>query len=235
MKLLFVRNASFSAVLIIQYIDRDSCRCYYASMRTLFILIMTLVLTVISVQPILAVNIITPEPEPTSTASAEYILPYPGMLPDNPLYKLKIARDRLMLLFIRNPASRAEKYISLADRQLFEALKVAEKEKISLAVHTAFKAEHQMTLAVSELQRIVTPEQFDDIKDKALLASQKHRELLAGIADRAKNDADSAAKVETIMQFSLQNDESIRKTDQERQQKELFEELLEEDTTEIPE
>ena len=199
-------------------------------MRMLFILIMTFVLTVIAVQPILAVNIITPEPEPTGTASVEveYVLPYPGMLPDNPIYKLKTARDRLLIMFISSPANRADKYISLADRLFVEALKVAEKDKVSLAVHTAFKAEHQMTLAVSSIVNIDSPEQFKEIKEKTLLASQKHRELLAGIADRVKSDNDAANNVEKIVQFSYENDESIRRTVQERQQKELFEELLDE-------
>lgn len=202
-------------------------------MRLVRFFVMLVVMTIITSRPLFAVETISPSPEPINTASGEYILPHPGMLPDNPLYKLKTGRDRLMLLFIRNPASRAEKYISLADRQLFEALKVAEKDNIALAVHTAFKGEHQMTLAVSELQHIDTSEQFESIKDKALLASLKHRELLAGIADRAKNNSESAAQVETIVQFSKRNDESIKKIVQERRQKELFEVLLEEDTPEM--
>src|SRR3990167_7791207 len=199
-------------------------------MRVTYIFVSVFVSILTAINPVFASPILAPQrtPELESTPSTEYILPYPGMLPDNPIYKLKTARDRLLIMFISSPANRADKYISLADRLFVEALKVAEKDKISLAVHTAFKAEHQMTLAVSSIVNIDSPEQFKEIKEKTLLASQKHRELLAGIADRVKSDNDAANNVEKIVQFSYENDESIRRTVQERQQKELFEELLDE-------
>lgn len=199
-------------------------------MRVTYIFVSVFVSILTAINPVFASPILAPQrtPKLESTPSAEYILPYPGMLPDNPIYKLKTARDRLLIMFISSPANRADKYISLADRLFVEALKVAEKDKVSLAVHTAFKAEHQMTLAVSSIVNIDSPEQFKEIKEKTLLASQKHRELLAGIADRVKSDNDAANNVEKIVQFSYENDESIRRTVQERQQKELFEELLDE-------
>lgn len=161
-----------------------------------------------------------------STSSSEYKLPHPGMLPDNPLYKIKTLRDKIMIFFIRDPKNRAEKHIQLADRQLYEALKVAEKGDIPLAVHTAFKGEHQMTLATSQIRNIETIAALSEIKEKALAASQKHRELLAGIADRAKENAEAAEQVAQIIQFSFQNDESIRNAEEERMQQKMFEELL---------
>ena|SRR3989338_3968217 len=160
------------------------------------------------------------------TSSSEYKLPHPGMLPDNPLYKIKTLRDKIMVFFIRDPMDLAEKHIQLADRQLYEALKVAEKGNIPLAVHTAFKGEHQMTLATSQIRNIETIEELSEIKEKSLSASQKHRELLAGIADRAKDDAEAAGQVEQIIQFSYQNDQSIRNAEEERIQQKMFEELL---------
>ncbi|HSW97310.1 MAG TPA: hypothetical protein VLF89_05800, partial [Candidatus Saccharimonadales bacterium] len=34
----------------------------------------------------------------------QYDLPYPGLLPDNPLYSLKVLRDKIVEFFISDPA-----------------------------------------------------------------------------------------------------------------------------------
>jgi len=153
------------------------------------------------------------EEEMVATESSTYKLPYPGMLPDNPLYKLKTARNKLMLFMIRNPAKKAEKHLELADKQLIAALKLAEKDKMDLAIHTAFKGEHHMTKLIDELRKIDAQERDIDkgFIDTTQDASDKHVELLMGILERTESD-DNSSSIETIIEFSQRNKGEIMET-----------------------
>jgi len=52
----------------------------------------------------------------TRKQSIDYTLPYPGLLPDNPLYPLKMIRDRIILFLINDSAKRTEYYLLQADK-----------------------------------------------------------------------------------------------------------------------
>jgi len=144
-----------------------------------------------------------------------YQLPYPGMLPDHPLYKLKVLRDKIILFFIRDPFKKAAKHLHMADKELLMALKLAEKGNIPLTQHTAFKAEHHMTLMVNESKRAVySGRELDtELVQRAHQAAIKHQELLAGMLERANEKEQEAFK--TIKEFSTRNDNELFKLEQE--------------------
>ena len=48
-----------------------------------------------------------PATESAATVQIEYYLPYPGVLPDSPLYKLKMVRDRVKLWITRDATRNA--------------------------------------------------------------------------------------------------------------------------------
>src|SRR5579883_115828 len=52
------------------------------------------------------------------TGVPDYVLPYPGILPDNPFYFLKVLRDRLILFFISNPTKKSSFYLLQSDKRL---------------------------------------------------------------------------------------------------------------------
>src|SRR3989344_6985739 len=59
----------------------------------------------------------------TATDSAtdqveEYTLPYPGILPDNLLYPIKVFRDRIVSFLISDPLKKAEFNLLQADKRL---------------------------------------------------------------------------------------------------------------------
>lgn len=169
--------------------------------------------------PVSAVSTPSAEPDTQATVASEsaaaYTLPHVGMLPDNPLYKLKTLRDKIMLFLIRNPENRAEKHLQLADKQLFESLKLAEKDNMSLAIHNAFKGEHHVTLAVNLLKDNTSGENSlpENLVKKLHAATVMHQDLLNGILSRTKTD-DDKKNVETILEFSTRNDQQL--TDLER-------------------
>ena len=51
----------------------------------------------------------------------QYELPYPGILPDNPLYFLKAIRDNVLGFFITDPLKKADYSLLMADKRLQSA------------------------------------------------------------------------------------------------------------------
>lgn len=146
----------------------------------------------------------------TEAAKSEYLLPYTGILPDHSLYKLKVLRDKIVLFLIRDPFKRAEKHLQMADKEFLMALKLAEKNNTTLGLHTAFKAEHHMTLFNTDIKNGVyyANKQIDlNLVDKANRAALKHQEIMAGIM--AKLNEQEKESLKTIQQFSMSNDQSL--------------------------
>lgn len=70
-----------------------------------------------------------------------YTLPYPGILPDHPLYFLKATRDRLMDIFTRDYIKKANLYLLFSDKRVNMAIMLSKKGKNKLAVTTFAKGE----------------------------------------------------------------------------------------------
>lgn len=155
-----------------------------------------------------------------STAAADYKLPYPGMLPDNPFYKLKVLRDKIILYLTPDPFKKAQLHLQLADKTLFAALKVAEKGNLPLAIQTAFKGEHQVTQMVDEIKRgVYGGKELDKgLVDKAHKAYTKHQELLDGIMGRANKSEQENLVI--IKEFSTRNNNELLKLEKELQEEE---------------
>mgnify|MGYP006910750959 CR=1 FL=1 len=71
----------------------------------------------------------------------DYYLPYPGILPDNPLYWIKMIRDKVLLYLTREPRTRFDRLLVYADKRLGAAKILIEGRKIQLGVTTATKGE----------------------------------------------------------------------------------------------
>lgn len=73
--------------------------------------------------------------------SVNYTLPYPGILPDHPLYPVKALRDRILEFLIRDPQRKADFYLLMADKRLNMGVALTEKGKYELAESTISKGE----------------------------------------------------------------------------------------------
>lgn len=93
-----------------------------------------------------------------STAAAElkkvqeYTLPYSGILPDNPLYFLKVTRDRIISLLISDNLKKAEFNLLQADKRLGGGLGMVEKNNITLAESTFSKGLNYLEEGVVKLE-----------------------------------------------------------------------------------
>lgn len=153
---------------------------------------------------------ISPSSIPTPTPTPTYIkydLAFPGMLPDSPLYKLKVLRDKLTLALTRDPMKKAQYHLLLADKRIHMAAILADKGKMELAKETALKGENEYTLLVFLFK--------DEVKkpDKSLFerlekAALKHQEVLRSIINKV--DKKDEKTFVTVLEFSERNLEELR-------------------------
>lgn len=145
-------------------------------------------------------------PTPTSVqntpVSVEYDLAFPGTLPDNPLYKLKVLRDKIIASSIFNPLKKIDFYVLQTDKGILAAAMLIDKNKIDLAGSTALKAENNFTLISTQLYMLPKKPNKDFFK-RLKTAGLKHQEVLRSIIARVPKD-----KQKTFLQvvdFSQRN------------------------------
>jgi hypothetical protein len=80
-----------------------------------------------------------------------YELPYPGLLPDNPLYFLRIIRDKTVGFLISDPLKKSEFNLLQADKRMNAGIYLFNKGKIPLSLTTISKAENYFSQALDEV------------------------------------------------------------------------------------
>lgn len=150
---------------------------------------------------------VTPESTPTPTI-IQYDLAFPGILPDNFLYKLKVFRDKMQLIMISNPKERINFLLRLADKGMLASAMLVDKQAWKLAKETALKAEHNMTLLTPEMYNLEEPID-QELIEKLQTASLKHQEVLVTLRERVP--ADDQIVFSQIIDFSKRNQAEIEK------------------------
>lgn len=138
----------------------------------------------------------------------QYDLAYPGILPDNSLYKLKVLRDKISLFLISDPLKKIDFYLLQTDKGILATAMLVDKNKIKLAEETALKAEHNYTLLVREFGSLSEKPNaafFQRLKT----ASLKHQEVLLSIIKRVPADKQGVFK--TVLEFSKRNLNQVNK------------------------
>ncbi len=134
---------------------------------------------------IFASEMTTVSVEATPPASVDYTLAYPGILPDNPLYFLKAARDRVVGFLISDIEKRAEFNLLTADKRINASYMLVKKGKYELAVTTLSKSNNYMEEALLEISKIAkTKENVNPMIGNFKNAVSKHLDLLAGIKSK---------------------------------------------------
>lgn len=145
-------------------------------------------------------------PSPSATLSAtpklsvDYTFPYPGVLPDNALYKLKMARDRILSWFIRDDLLLAEYYLKMGDKRINAAKFLADGGKMDLAADTASKAEIYLLRSVEQAEK--AKNKGADVKSflgTLSTASLKHEEYLNDMMGSAPDGPKQALEKSIIV------------------------------------
>lgn len=126
----------------------------------------------------------------SSASAVTYQLPYPGLLPDNPLYFFKALRDRVTEMLIADTLKKAQFFLLQADKRVSSAIVLQEKGKIDLAVSTAGKGTNYLVSAHALGQK--AKDEGKDIaafSKKLKAALTKHQEVLISLASKTSGDA----------------------------------------------
>lgn len=137
---------------------------------------------------------ITPSPTPV-----EYTLPYPGILPNHPLYIFKQLRDTVLGILIRSPLRRVEYQQLLTDKYMNMGVHLLAQDKDELAIDTFEQAERSLHKTQDYISELPASEAnaIGNAKERYKMSLQKHTEVL----EEAKTqvDAELAGKIDTIL------------------------------------
>lgn len=143
----------------------------------------------------------------------EYSLPYPGILPDSPLYFLKVVRDNLLGLFISDPLKKADYGLLMADKRLTSANALIDKKNYPLAITTLSKAENYFYQAIQNAARAKTEgKDANEILNRLLLSSQKHQEIIYQMVLRTKGEIKYTLELEQVRAKSFQDTVEVVKS-----------------------
>lgn len=155
---------------------------------------------------------ITPSPAPTAApAKVEYFLPYPGLLPDHPLYFIKKIRDQILEALIVDPVRKAEFYLLQADKQLNMSIGLTEKGNGQLAVEVLVQSGKYFEKAVGSLtmQKSLGQAIAPHVLEKLEKSSMKHLEemeiLTAKIGESQKSAVSAASNLIKKLQSEIAN------------------------------
>lgn len=146
------------------------------------------------------VNSISSNPQGAtkSAEKIEYALPYPGILPDNPLYFLKALRDRIIGFLITDQLKKAEFNLLTSDKRIYAALLLSEKGKDQMTVDTLSKSNNYFHNALSSTDEAKKVGKNADIVLHNLeLSVQKHKEALLMIEKKIGKKFDAQLQYES--------------------------------------
>lgn len=159
-----------------------------------------------------------PTPTPTPKSKVDYDLPYPGILPDHPLYFIKAVRDRVFEFFVSDSVKKSEYYLLLSDKRLNMGLFLLNKGKTDQAVSAIEKGEKYLEKSLAEFEKAkaagkdVTP-----ALAKLSLAVLKHEEVLNEVLEKVPDSA--KVGIRNAQEKSQKGIEKIRRIQEEKLEK----------------
>jgi len=124
------------------------------------------------------------------TPEINYQMPYAGrVLPDNPLWVFKAARDRLWYLITSSPLKKAELALLFSDKRLMSSRTLFENRKPDIAISTLAKGEKYLEVAVAE-EAIARSHGYDTsaFLERLAVASLKHRQIIDSLIPLVPED-----------------------------------------------
>jgi len=127
------------------------------------------------------------------TATVNYELPYPGLLPDSPLYFLRIIRDRTVGFLISEPKKKAEFELLQADKRLNAGVYLFKKKKFKDTISIISKAENYFDSSLRKVKEAKGQGmETTGITNKLIDSSKKHLEVLKSLEEKSPQDFKSS-------------------------------------------
>lgn len=134
-----------------------------------------------------------------------YQLPYPGLLPDHPLYFVKVIRDNILLFTTRDNYKKANLYLHLSDKHMAASIELANKGTEQLATNELVKAEDKFMQIPDLLQEI--KEQGgsypSDFTLELYQSNAKHKQVITDVMEKT-----TQAEIDTLQALLKKNEEA---------------------------
>jgi hypothetical protein len=136
---------------------------------------------------------ITPSPSP-APKMINYELPYPGILPGNPVYSLKAFRDKMVELLTTDPSRKTAFYLLQADKRLAASIILFDSGNPTLGEHTLSKSQNYLEKSIEEAKKAKQlKENVADTVAKIKASSQKQTDEIILILP--KQNGETAEKL----------------------------------------
>lgn len=157
--------------------------------------------------PMIIILLLTPVVFAQTPLVTAYQFPWPGMLPDHPLYKLKVLRNKIIANIIYSPVKKVEFDLLMADKTLYAGKLLLEKGQGELAKETALKGENYFSILVADYARAkqrneVIPWQ---LRVRIVRAYEAHQQLIDYLGQKAPE-----ADKKTYRDIDFFSDENYR-------------------------
>ncbi|RJR24109.1 hypothetical protein C4578_03480 [Candidatus Microgenomates bacterium] len=140
------------------------------------------------------------EATPTAVPKSDYFLAYPGILPDNPLYKIKMIRDRVKIWLVRKTLDRASLFLLYSDKRLGAGKVLVEGGKPEMGIPTLVKAERYFEKAILETEKAKAQGiETAEFRETLRKASLKHEEVLKEVKERV--DSSGKEAVDDLLKY----------------------------------
>lgn len=141
----------------------------------------------------------------------EYNLPYPGIMPDHPLFFLKEIRDYILEWTTRDTVKKAELYLLFSDKRVAMAASLAKSGKDKQSVMAFLKGEKYFAKIppLLEISRKQGVSPSGDLIQRLKLSNAKHKELgetLLKDLPQGQNE-----EINRILQMNLEIKKKIEK------------------------
>lgn len=122
-------------------------------------------------------------------SKTEYQLPYPGLLPDSPLYFVKVFRDRLIDFLVSDPLKKAELNLLQADKRLVAADMLFANGKPELGESTLSKGENYFSDGIAKLKE-ARKQGMDTgrLTDRFAMSLEKHQDVTNRLIGKSKGN-----------------------------------------------
>ena len=147
---------------------------------------------------------VTPDPTPTIVQKVDYYLAYPGILPDQPLYKLKMVRDQIRLMLVKKSPQKVALLLLYADKRVGAGVALIEGGQMGLGITTMQKGVKYYEQALF-LSDELTGQGADMslVKEAVNKAPLKYIEKIDELLPRVTSDQKSALESMKIFLQSL--------------------------------
>lgn len=126
----------------------------------------------------------------------EYMLPYPGVLPDHPLYIVKRLRDWILDRLIVDPLRKVEFYVLQADKRLNMGVVLIDRKKDVLGEEVISKGEKYFNNAIYTLlaRKTEGKEVPTYLVEKLERSLEKHTEVLTALIAKTSGQIQEGLK-----------------------------------------